>query len=159
MELPKRKDIRLKTYDYNASGFYFITICTDNHKPLFWDEVGAVIGRPQEVPLNEKGEIVEQAIKDIPKYYPMYYVDNYVIMPDHIHLLLQIVYDYENGRPMTAPTISTVINQLKGQVSKQLGFKVWQKSFFDHIIRNQKDYIKHYNYIETNPILWEEDKI
>ncbi len=149
MELPKRKDIRLKTYNYNSSGFYFITICT----------VGAVIGRPQEAPLNAKGKIVEQAINDIPKYYPMYYVDNYVIMPDHIHLLLQIVYSDKNGRPMTAPTISTVINQLKGRVTKQVVFKVWQKSFFDHIIRNEEDYIKHYNYIETNPILWEEDKI
>lgn len=74
-------------------------------------------------------------------------------MPDHIHLLITISSD-EKGRPMGAPTVSTVINQLKGYVSKQVGFSLWQKSYYDHIIRDDNDYEVRWQYIENNPISW-----
>lgn len=158
MELPKRKPLRMQGYDYSYPDMYFITICTDKKRALFWEEnVGAVIGRPQKAPLNEHGKIVETAIKNIPKHYPAYSVEHYVIMPDHVHLLMQISCD-EDGRPMTAPTISAVINQLKGSITKQIGYKVWQRSFYDHVIRNDADYSKHWDYIENNPALWFENK-
>ena len=60
---------------------------------------------------------------------------------------------------MVSPTISRIINQMKGYVSKQVGHSIWQRSFIDHIIRNEKDYIKHYLYIENNPIKWEDDEL
>ena len=60
---------------------------------------------------------------------------------------------------LVAPTISVVINQMKGYVSKQIGYSFWQKSFIDHIIRNERDYIEHYTYIENNPIKWELDDL
>ena len=91
MELPKRKNIRLKDYDYSQAGAYFVTICVKERKNILSETtVGANIVRPNEIRLTKYGEIVKSAINNIPKYYPNISVDNYVIMPDHIHLLLQI---------------------------------------------------------------------
>ena len=103
MELPKRKQNRLTEYDYSAPNGYFITVCTHDRKNLFWTDVGAVIGRPENVPLTGLGLLVRRAIRDIPTHYPAVTVDHFVIMPNHIHLLLQINTDTD-GRPMTAPT-------------------------------------------------------
>ena len=157
MELPTRKQNRLKEYDYSVPNAYFITICTEKRKNLFWMDVGAIIDRPKNVPLTNLGIIVQRSIENIPKHYPAISVDHYVIMPNHIHLLLQINTDV-NGRPMAAPTISTVMNQTKGVVSKIAGFSVWQKSFYDHVIRSEQDYLDIWNYIEGNPSKWAEDK-
>ena len=160
--IPKRKRNRLDNYDYSSCGAYFLTICTANRENYFWDAVGAVIGRPQiiehpqDVILSPCGKIVEIAINNISLMYPALSVEHYVIMPDHIHLLLIICSD-ENGRPMTAPTISWVVNQLKGNVTKRIGRSIWQKSFYDHIIRNKKDYDKHVKYIYENPMNWQFD--
>ena len=158
MELPKRKQNRLTGYDYSAPNAYFITICTESRKNLFWTDVGAAIGRPENVPLTNLGMVVRQSIEDIPKHYPAISVDHYVIMPNHIHLLLQINTDAD-GRPMAAPTISTVINQAKGIVSKRAGFSIWQKGFYDHVIRSEQDYLDIWNYIEGNPSKWAEDNL
>ena len=102
--------------------------------------------------------MVKQVIYDIPRHYPAITVDHAVVMPNHIHLLLQINTDID-GRPMAAPTISTVINQTKGIISKKAGFSVWQKGFYDHVIRNDNDYRDIWNYIEGNPGKWTEDKL
>ena len=128
MEHPKRKQIRLTEYDYSTANAYFITICTEKRKNLFWKNVGTSIARPQDIPLSDYGVIAEQAIQEIAVRYPAISVDHHVIMPNHIHLLLQVSTD-GNGRPMVAPTISTVIQQMKGIVSKQIGFSIWQKDF------------------------------
>ena len=158
MDLLKRKPNRLTEYDYSTSNAYFITICTHNRENLFWRDVGAIIDRPEKVPLNKLGMMVKQAVFDIPKHYPAITVDYSVIMPNHIHLLLQIN-TVINGRSMIAPTISTVVRLMKGAVSKQAGFSVWQKGFYDHVIRNDNDYRDIWNYIEGNPGKWEEDKL
>ena len=112
--------------------------------------VGAAIGRPEDIPLNENGKIVQQCIEEIPLHYPVVSVDEYVIMPNHIHLLLQINTDGD-GRPTAAPTISTIINQTKGIISKRIGFPVWQKGFYDHVVRGEKEYLEIWNYIDGNP--------
>lgn len=155
-DLPTRKPNRLKNFDYSSNGFYFITICTKNKVCMLWNKVGATIGRPQDVVLSEYGEIADKAIKDIHEHYTDIRIDKYVIMPNHIHLLVRIN-QREVGRPMVAPTISTVIQQMKGIVTKQIGFSIWQKSYHDHIIRNEKEYIKIWEYIENNPLKWKED--
>ena len=157
MTLPTRKASRLKDYNYSEAGAYFITICTKDRKNLFGTAVGASIARPQPIPLSPYGTIADTAIQNIHVHYPAVQVDNYVIMPNHIHLLLRIT-NSESGRPMVAPTISTVIQQFKGVVTKQLGFPVWQKLFYDHIIRNQCDYREIWNYIDNNPAVWEKDR-
>ena len=156
MELPKRKPNRLKAFDYSQPNAYFITICTKNKEMLFWENVGASIARPEKPKLSFYGSVVEEAISNIPKVYPMVSVDNFVIMPNHIHLLLQIHSD-SSGRAMLAPTISKVVQQMKGFVTKQIGKSIWQKLFHDHVIRDEAGYLKIWNYIEGNPSKWEED--
>ena len=157
-ELPKRKSTRLKNYDYSTTGAYFLTICTSERRNYFWDNVGATIGRPQDVVLSRYGSIVDEAINNIPSIYPTVEVDCYVIMPDHIHLLLIIRAD-EYGRPMVAPTMSRVVQQLKGHITKQIGCSIWQKLFIDHVIRNREDYEKHVKYIYENPMRWYYDEL
>ena len=156
MDLPRRKPNRLPHFDYSTPGGYFITICTRDRKNLFWSNVGASIARPQKPPLTQWGMIVEKTIHDIPKFYPAVSVDHYVVMPNHVHLLLQINTD-ENGRAMLAPTISRIVQQFKGIVTKQVGYSVWQKLFHDHVIRGEKDYLKIWEYIDNNPTKWTED--
>ena len=155
--LPKRKNIRLANCDYNEPGGYFLTICTAERRNYFWDfdeannyTVGATIGRPQDVALSSYGKIVDDAINNIQVIYPALYVDSYVIMPDHIHLLVVIRAD-EFGRPMVAPTVSVMVQQLKGYITKRIGHSIWQKRFFDHVIRNREDYEEHIKYIYDNP--------
>ncbi len=87
-DLPKQKPNRLKNFDYSSNGFYFITIGTYKHKCMLWDNVGATNGRPQDKILSEYGEIIDETINNISKYYPCIYVIKYVIMPNHIHLIL-----------------------------------------------------------------------
>lgn len=158
MELPVRKQNRLTDYDYSMPNAYFITICTQGRKNLFWSNVWAISDRLQDVPLSEYGKIVDFYIKDISNHYPAISVDSYVIMPNHIHILLQIHTDH-NGRSMIAPTISRVVRLLKGTVSKKIGFPIWQKGFYDHVIRSDTDYLETWNYIEGNPSKWREDKL
>ena len=151
MELAKRKQNRLTEYDYSIPHAYFITICTNNRKNLFWMNTGAIVHGPKDIPLSRYGMLVEESIKEISKHYPTVSVDNYAIMPDHVHLLLQIHTDCD-GNAMNAPTISTVVRLMKGSVSKQAGFSVWQKGFHDHIVRNEEDYQEIWKYITVNPL-------
>ena len=155
-EIPKRKPNRLKSFDYSSCGAYFITVCTAKRYNHFWKNdadaaVGASIARPHEIELSQYGKTVYEAINNIPVIYPSVSVDHYVIMPDHIHLLLSIRAD-ENGRPMVAPTISRIVQQLKGYVTKRIKSPIWQKLFYDHIIRSREDYEKHLKYIYENPM-------
>ena len=122
------------------------------------DTVGAIIDRPQNVELSLYGKMVDNAIQNITSAYPTLLLESYVIMPNHIHLLLRVCAD-EYGRPMVAPTMSRVIQQLKGFVSKQAGIRIWQKSFHDHIIRNREDHEEHLQYIYENPIRWHYDEL
>ena len=147
-----RTSHRLRGYDYSQGGTYFITICTKQKKPLFWNNVGATCGRPEnEYQLSDCGIIVENEIALLSSVYESVRVDKYIVMPDHIHMLVSIVPD-EFGRPQVAPTISRVVQQFKGSITKQVGRPIWQKSFYDHAIRNQQDYDEIWQYIENNPI-------
>ena len=92
-ELPKRKRNRLENYDYSSCGAYFITVCTLERQNYFWENVGAIIDRPQDVELSTYGKMVDQAIQNIPSVYPALSLESYVIMPNHIHLLLRVCAD------------------------------------------------------------------
>ncbi len=163
--LPIRKPNRLKNYDYGQNGAYFVTICTKDRKCLFWrkeySHKDIEKGDIDKV-LSNYGRIVRDAIMDIPVHYPTVLVEKFVVMPNHVHLLLLIQNEiaavrFDGGRPMAAPTVSTVINQMKGYCSKRTGFSMWQKLFHDHIIRGKADYEKIYSYIDTNPMKWDID--
>ena len=94
---------------------------------------------------------MERAILQIPDHYPNLVVDKFCIMPDHIHMLLFVLSD-EQGRQMDGPSVSTVVGMMKRWVSKQLGKSIWQKSFIDRVIRNEKGYLAVWEYIDNNPL-------
>lgn len=155
---PKRKPYRLTDFDYSTNGAYFITACTKDRECILSQvTVGTSIARPYEVKLTKTGKIVDKAIRDISKHYDGVFVDNYVIMPNHIHLLLRID-NYDSGRAMLVPTVSRVMQQMKSYVSKQIGYRIWQEKFHDHIVRDEYDYLTRYQYIEENPYRWAEDE-
>ena len=156
MERPVRKPNRLSNYDYSTPGAYFITICTKDKKCILGKIVGASIARPPVAIPSPVGKIVESAILEIPVRYPAISVERYAIMPNHIHLLLQINTD-ESGRAMLAPTISRVIQQMKGVITKQIGQSIWQKLYHDHVIRGEADYLKIWRYIDSNAAKWQDD--
>jgi len=146
MELPKRKSPRIPNYDYSLPNYYFITICTHEKKCIFGFQNY----------LTSLGKIVDRHIRNIPGYYQNVLVNKYVVMPNHIHLIL-VLNDGNNN-----PDISLIIGQFKRGVTKEIhsidpDLKVWQRSFHDHVIRNQHSYENIWTYIENNPLKWEED--
>ena len=153
-KLPQSKQIRLKEYDYSAEGYYFITICTKNRLELF----GKIYNTCRDgnlpsakIKLTKTGIIVEKYIKQISNIYNYAIIDEYIIMPNHIHMIL--VLEKNVGK-----NISTVIGQFKRNVSLELKYPIWQKRFYEHIIRNEKEYYKIKEYIINNISNWEEDK-
>jgi len=99
-------------------------------------------------------------LKIIPSIYPdIVFIPKSVIMPNHIHLIIVLNAYSESGPPKAAPTIGSIINKFKGAVSKKSGFHVWQKSFYDRIIRNEQEYRAFWEYIEANPMTWENDEL
>ncbi|MBR1822946.1 MAG: transposase [Ruminococcus sp.] len=162
MEKSTRKYIRLVNYDYSSNGLYFITICTRDRVHYFsritedQQFVGADIIRPI-VTLTEIGKILDFSINDVKNHYDNVDVVKYCIMPDHVHLIISIMNDVMNengGRMISAPTVSTIIGSLKRFVSKTTGISLWQKSFHDHIIRSEKEFLEICGYIDNNPINW-----
>lgn len=157
MGMPNRKPNRLTHFDYSQPGYYFITICTKNHHSIL--RRGAQCAPAPLPPLTSAGLAAERFLLEIPVHYPMISVDHYVVMPNHVHLILVITAGHigTDGRTMCAPTVSRVVRGWKEAVTKQIGVSIWQKSFHDHIIRNETDYLRIWNYIDTNPAKWRED--
>ena len=158
MKLPTRNHNRLENYDYSSPNAYFITACTKDRKNLFWSNADTEKMHSVDIQLSALGMVIKNAIEDIPKYYPAVSVDVFTIMPNHIHLLLQIHSD-NDGRPIVAPTIATIMQHMKGVATKRIGFSVWQKGYYDHIIRDDFDYQEIFLYIQGNPMKWQEDKL
>ncbi len=155
-DLPKRKPNRLKGYDYGAPGAYFITICTKDRKNLLSKIlVGDDAHIVQQNDLSNYGTICDKYINNINIKYENVTVEKYVIMPNHIHLIV-----FLNGTMMaSSPTknIKTIVRSFKTMVTKEIGNSIWQRSYHDHIIRNEDDYKKIWSYIDTNVIKWEND--
>lgn len=163
MERPRRKANRLLGYDYSTAGTYFITICTQNRECLLsriidmYADVGDGFPVPQ---LTEAGIISDKYIKSIHDKFPNVTVENYVIMPNHIHMILYL----KNGTGDPSPTIGSIIGWFKYAVTREINniqnlspAKFFQRSFHDHIIRNDKEFQMIYKYIDENPINWETD--
>lgn len=136
-----------------------MTVCTqvrDQNILCSIDPVGAAaLGGPQ-VTLTCAGKIVEQYILNIDAaYHGQVTLDQYIIMPDHIHLIIQIC--PPTGRPprAAAPTaLPNIINALKGLSSKKIGRPIWQRGYYEHIIRNDTDLAETRQYIQNNPLNW-----
>ena len=156
-ERPIRKLPRLPRYDYSQNGVYFVTICSENRKQIFGDIFANV---PPIMELNPLGLTLQNAIKEIPSHHKDVQILKHVIMPSHVHLLLEI-----NSVDLisTSTNLSRIVKGFKAYVSRTargIGVegKVWQKSFHDHIIRDEIDLETHYEYIISNIDQWHEDE-
>ena len=141
---PVRKNPRLKQFDYASRAYYFVTICAKNKACIF--------GSPQA--LSNAGSIAEAALQSTETHFPTVKVDKFVVMPNHVHAIIIL----EEG----SPGLSAIVGQYKAAVTKHIhkwdpAATVWQTSFHDHIIRNQADYQRIWQYIDTNPVKWSED--
>jgi len=159
----RRRSIRLPEYDYSRSGAYFITVCSFNKELVFGKIVG---GR---IVLSEIGKIAAKYLEDIPNHFDNVFVDEYIIMPNHIHIILSIV-GVQNFEPLRheyqkiiPKSIGSIVRSYKASVTKWCKendykkFK-WQRNYFEHIIRNDEDYIRIREYIRNNPLKWEVDE-
>ena len=170
--LAKRKAIRLKNYDYNASGYYFVTVCTRNKEKLLGDVVGTVLPDGPQCNLSIYGKIVAEQLETMRTHYDDIRIEHYVVMPNHVHLLIwQSGNDQLNGPsrnlcPLgtTVPTkfpniskLSRFIGTFKRFCNRQCNINLWQTRFHDHIIRNEADYLRIWEYIDTNPQKWQID--
>ncbi len=170
--MPRRKPIRLAGYDYSTPGAYFVTICTHEKRCILSTiPVGAGALDGPSLQLTALGEIVEKHILST-EHIPGMHVDKYVIMPNHIHLILTL--EQERG-PSRAPAPTGVadgyggsgipaneklpraIGVMKRLTNKEAGKKLFQRSYYEHVIRNEADYRRIWEYIDTNPAKWTED--
>lgn len=151
MDYPVRKHPRLKDYDYSQQGCYHLTICTKHRQPILsrilppGDEASRAC-----VQLLHAGEVTDFYLRRIPEVYAGIYLINYVIMPNHVHLLLLLDMD-------ATASISTVVHSLKRMVSRKMGASLWQDSFYDVVIRSESMLRCEWEYIDGNPDKWLED--
>ena len=145
------KRLRLPEYDYSSKGAYFVTICTKDRRKILSSLSAEQFSSSPDPVLTEIGKLVDSSIASVPAYYPGVFIDRYVIMPNHVHLLLRFT-EEDN------PKLGRIIQQLKGFVSKQCGQTIWQEKYYDHVIRDEADYLIKYQYIENNPASWIEDE-
>lgn len=163
MEYPKRKPVRLKGYDYSQNGAYFITVCTWERKCILSDiTVGEGLAPPAKYQLTQVGKLVQEQLLALEARYPTVQIEKYVIMPNHIHAILQIR-EGETGGASPSPTLMDAVRVLKSITTRMyhgLGTdsNLWQRSFYDHVIRSDADWREIWEYIENNPAKWAEDR-
>ncbi len=157
---PTRKSTRLKEYDYSTPGAYFLTICTKDRKELLGKIVGGGDFDAPKMILSEYGKILDKYIMLTNRKYIHIKIDKYVIMPNHVHLIANIT-DRKNGASETAAPynneMSKFVSLLKRYCNKEYGKNIWQRSFHDHIIRDEKDYKMIWKYIDENVLKREND--
>ena len=163
-ELPQRKHPRLDNYDYSSAGAYFVTICTQNRRCVLSRIVGRRLA-PAEASGMEYtsfGKIAEQQLLSLKDRYAYLSVDQYVIMPNHIHVVLILESEAAGASPR--PTITDIVCAYKSLTTRECkknGFdgKLFQTSFYEHIIRGREDYEEIVKYIYENPICWYYDEL
>lgn len=157
--MPKRKSIRLKDYDYSRNGAYFVTICAESRQNIFGEIVGTDDPvRPFAIRQSHIGDIVIDCWEAIDSIYNNVKTDKFVIMPNHFHGIV-IISGEAGGQ--SRPPLHKVIQGFKSVTARRcfpLGYKtIWQRSFHDHIIRDEQDYLRIWQYIDENPQKWQED--
>lgn len=157
-ELQQRKTTRLVGADYHTTGIFFLTICTKNKQCLLSHMVGTGVLDGPHIELTHCGKIADKYLNQLNDFYNDISIEDYVIMPNHIHLILR-VNDLENGPSrMPAPTlqnstVSRFISTFKSFCNKECGENIWQYRSYDHIIRNLQDYETHIKYIRKSAVL------
>ena len=150
---PTRKPTRLQNYDYSQNGCYFVTVCVKDRRPILSTIVGGDALIAPQIRLTEIGKITEKHIQKINSVYTDVTVEKYIIMPDHMHLLL-FIDGFGNGTmKASSPTnLSTVIRSLKTFVTRDVGKSIWQRSFYDEIIKNETHFQRAWEYIQYNAL-------
>ena len=156
-ELPERKRNRLRNFDYSSSGAYFVTICTKNRRMLF-----APVGAD-----SISARMVERTFLETIEQYEGVDSPIFVVMPNHFHAIITI----SRADMESAPTVSEIVQSFKRYstveyakmvkegVLPPFDKQIWQRSFYDHIIRNRDDYNEVYKYIHENPRHWYLDEL
>ena len=157
MDFKNRKQLRLNNYNYSNNGAYFITVCTQGRcNILSRIIVGEGFHPLPIVELTKIGIEIENTINFINDNYRNVFIEKYVIMPNHIHLILYL--GYENLGGHGNPPLQKIVGQLKSFTTKKYGKILWQRSYYDHIIRNENEYAEIWSYIDSNPSKWLEDE-
>ncbi|GHV03855.1 hypothetical protein FACS189485_07990 [Spirochaetia bacterium] len=153
-----RHSIRLKGYDYTQSGLYFITTCVQNREHMF----GKIV--EGEMILNDAGETVKMVWDELPQHYFNIQLDAFVIMPDHIHGIIIITEPKSIHAESCSHGLSEIVRGLKTFSARKInelhntpGKKLWQRNYYEHIIRDEREYLNIAQYIENNPQKWEKD--
>ena len=164
--VPERKANRLATYNYSQSGVYFITICSKNKRCTFGTIVGGGVPDAPRTRLSPTGKIVARQLGNMIAFYPHVRIEKYVVMPNHIHLLIAIQQGPSGASRTPPPTsarasqvIPMFISTLKRLTNKTAGHALWQRGYYDHIIRSPDDYNTIWHYIDTNPAKWAQDTL
>ena len=176
MKLLTRRNNRLQKHDDSRTGYYFVTICSKNRENIFGEykiSVGAALASARyenNINLSIIGAIIDRQWNNIPHQYNNVQLDQYIIMPNHIHGILIINNDHVGYRAQasSAPTVSQIIRSFKSKSTMKylkyindndlnISGKIWQRSFYDRIIRNDKSLNNIRNYIKTNPSTWNYD--
>ena len=155
---PQRKSSpRLKEFNYSQPGMYFVTLSTQNHIPFFGDLING------NTLLNDAGKMVKKYWVDLPDKFPMIFLDEFILMPNHLHGIICIGDQYKNKSDFPSPSLSKVIQWYKTKTTNAyiIGVKkynwvrfnkhLWQRSFYDHIIQDDKDLYQIREYIHNNP--------
>ncbi len=169
----KRRSVRLKDFDYSSPNDYYITICSYNRECVFGNIIDG------EMILNDLGRIVEREILNTQKIRKNVFIEIFQTMPNRVHLIITILGNNDVDRRGTlqrAPTkerfgkptsnsIPTIVRLIKSTTTKQINVlrntpekHVWQRGYYEHIIRNEKSYDEIYFYILSNPAVWNEDR-
>jgi REP element-mobilizing transposase RayT len=159
LNYPTRKNMRLKNYDYRRGGAYFITICNQNRVSL-WGEI-----IDNEMVLNEAGFMVQKWIGKIENKFKNMFIDGMVIMPNHLHFVLIIdELEEKNEIPIAqvvqwfkAMTSNEYIREVKRGNYPPFNRRIWQRNYYENIIRNETSYNEIQRYMQENPQRWEED--
>ncbi len=170
-----RRSIRLPGYDYTREGAYAVTMVTQGREERFGEIMDGVMR------LNQIGRIVDEAWHDLPNHYPHVELDVFCIMPNHVHAIIILKDDVGAGNgvgaglrpaPTPAPTpsptqrhpLSEIVRAFKSFSARRInaargtrGIPVWQRNYYEHVIRDNDDYLAQTNYIHNNPLNWEKD--
>lgn len=154
-----RQRMRLEGWDYSDEATYFLTICTKNRKQILSQIVGCGILDAPKVRLSKYGVLAERALRFLHEHNPSIEIHKWVIMPNHNHLLLSVspIKESTGASGMPRPTdavLGKFVSSLKRFTNRQSGMDLWQRGYYDHIIRDERDYLCRWQYIDNNPANW-----
>ena len=157
--LHHRLSIRLKGYDYSSQGAYFVTLCAQNREHFFGHIDDGTLC------LNDAGQMVERWYNEVSRKFPVVECGEMVVMPNHFHCIWHITkQDIDTNIPTVVQWFKTMTTNEYIRSVKELGWmpfdkRLWQRNYFERIIRNEQAYENIRNYIQTNPERWESDQL